>query len=90
VNRGVAASSLVPPARRETPAALLVWRRATTVYHRIIDAAEAEAIAWIRGGLRFGALCERLGQERRPEEAAQIGSIWLGQWLADGLLTSPP
>ena len=88
VNGGGAESSLAPPAERETPAAFVVWRRETTVYHRLADAAEAEAIAWLQGGLGFGALCERLGQERSPELAAQRASAWLGQWLADGLLLS--
>ena len=86
VNTGADESSLASPAARETPSAFLIWRRETTVYHRLADAAEAQAIGWIRAGLSFGALCERLGHDRTPEEAAQHASAWLGQWLADGLL----
>lgn len=75
-----------PPAARAQPAALLIWRREITVFHRLADLAEAEAIGWLRGGLPFGALCERLGQDRDPEQAARQGATWLAQWLADGLL----
>ncbi len=74
------------PAPRPQPAAFLIWRRELTVYHRVVDAAEAAAIAWIQPGLPFAALCERLGERHSPEVAAQIGSTWLAQWLADGIL----
>ena len=69
--------------------ALLVWRRELTVYHRRVEAAEALALTWLRGGLTFGELCERLADGRSPEASAQLGSTWLGTWLADGLIASP-
>ncbi|MEA2697862.1 MAG: hypothetical protein QOI66_2133 [Myxococcales bacterium] len=74
------------PTTRPQPAAFLVWRRELAVYHRVVDAAEGAALAWINQGLRFGELCERLADNRAPEEAARLGSAWLAQWLADGLL----
>ena len=74
------------PTTRPQPAAFLVWRRETVVYHRNVEADEATALAWINQGLRFGELCERLADDRAPEEAARLGSGWLAQWLADGLL----
>jgi hypothetical protein len=78
----------VAPASEPSASALLVWRRALTVYHRRVDAPEAQAISWLRDGLSFGALCERLADGRSPEAAAQLGSTWLGTWLADGLIAS--
>ena len=74
------------PASEPPGSALLVWRRELTVYHRRADAAEAQAITWLRAGLRFGELCERLADGRSPEASAQLGSTWLGTWLADGLI----
>jgi hypothetical protein len=74
------------PLIRPQPAAFLVWRREAVVYHRNVEADEAEALAWLDQGLRFGELCERLADDRPPEEAARLGSSWLAQWLADGLL----
>ncbi|HEY2903583.1 MAG TPA: DNA-binding domain-containing protein [Polyangia bacterium] len=73
---------------REEPAAFLVWRRETTVYHRVIDTAQAGAIRLIQPGLSFGVLCERLSETHDAEDAARLGSTWLGQWLADGLLAA--
>jgi hypothetical protein len=85
----LAAAPLPPQALvRQQPATFLVWRRETTVYHRLVDAAEEEAIRLIQPGLSFGVLCERLSQTRDAEDAARLGSTWLGQWLADGLLAA--
>jgi hypothetical protein len=74
------------PADEPRGSALLVWRRELTVYHRRVESVEALALTWLRDGLTFGELCERLADGRSPEAAAQLGSTWLGTWLADGLI----
>jgi hypothetical protein len=85
----VQTSQPVPEAPSITPppgSALLVWRRELTVYHRRVEAPEAQALTWLRAGLNFGALCERLADDRSPQAAAQLASVWLSTWLADELI----
>jgi len=81
-----AGGALAPP--REAPAgyALLVWRRGVDVYHRPLEPGEAEALALVRAGTTFGALCTLLGREREASEAAVLAVELLGRWLADELL----
>jgi hypothetical protein len=67
---------------------LLVWRRDVTVYHRMVDPLEAEALAAAREGTTFGALCAELGRDGDPAEAAQRAAALLGRWVADELLAA--
>lgn len=70
-------------------ASMLVWRKDETVLHRRLEPLEEAALAPLRQGLRFDALCERaaldLGEAEAPAQAAR----WLERWVADGLLVDP-
>jgi hypothetical protein len=77
------------PARAAPGHALVVWRRGVTVHHRAADAREAAALALVRGGATFGALCTALGETAASEEeAAGLAVQLLGTWLADELLAA--
>jgi hypothetical protein len=82
------------PATGAPPAAapghgLLVWRRGVVVHHRPLDGLEARALARLKGGCTFGALCADLGRDRADDEAAALAAGFLGRWLADELLLAP-
>jgi hypothetical protein len=69
-------------------AALLVWRRGVTVYHRRLDPAEREGLELARAGGSFGGLCAALGRGRDDGEAAGLAAELLGRWLADELVAA--
>lgn len=73
-----------PPASERLPrtGALLVWQSDELCRFRAIDASECKAIRVMIAGATLGSLCDGLDDN----EAEQIG-LWLGQWLADGLVT---
>ncbi len=54
---------------------------------RAIDMAEHRAILRLRTGMSFAALCAQVVDEIGQQEGITITGTWLGQWLADGLLT---
>ncbi|MBI4951516.1 MAG: putative DNA-binding domain-containing protein [Myxococcales bacterium] len=68
-------------------AALLVWRKGVTVWHRAVSVEEAELLALAARGATFGELCERLGASLTVEEAARSAFAHLARWTSDELLT---
>ncbi|MBU3077858.1 HvfC/BufC N-terminal domain-containing protein [Sphingomonas quercus] len=83
----LAAGERPPPAERLPQAAsIAIWRQGFTPLFRTLEAEEGEALALIRAGHGFGALCaalvERLGEEHGPARAG----AFLGRWLGDGLI----
>jgi hypothetical protein len=77
------------PPRAEAPDghALVVWRRGVTVQHRAALPGERGALALVREGTTFGALCTALGEQAASEaEAAALAVRLLHQWLSDELL----
>lgn len=66
----------------------LIWRKGLTSYFRSLDAAEARALDALRGGAPFGelceSLCEELGSEAAPAQAAQ----YLRGWVEAGLISA--
>jgi hypothetical protein len=78
--------SLEPPPAAPAGHTLLVWRHGVTVHHRPLEPDEADALALVRAGTAFGALCARLGERREPADAAQLAATFLARWLADELL----
>jgi len=68
--------------------ALLVWRRGVTVYHRPLDRTEVDALAHVRDGCSFGALCAALGRDRPDDAAAALAAGMLARWVADELLAA--
>lgn len=57
---------------------VLVWRRHHDVMHRVVEDAEAEALARVVAGTAFATLCEHHDAE------TVVG--WLVTWTRDGLL----
>ncbi len=76
------------PARLPAPVDCLVWRREQRVYFRTLPADEAAALAALRRGRSFGALCGALARtgdaDTAPARAAQL----LATWLDEGLLAA--
>lgn len=74
------------PAELPEPVALLVWRNGQQPNFRSISAMEAGALQLLDKGANFTDLSadiiERVGEAAAMEELA----VWLGQWLADGVL----
>jgi len=66
---------------------LRVWRHECIVYQASMDVVEQAALAGIRAGEPFAALCTKLEQfVNAPEEASTlIGSVLL-RWIEDGIL----
>lgn len=77
-----------PPelSRFAEPVTLLVWRNRQQTSFRSLSAGEADALSLLAAGASFTALSahviERVGEAAAMEELA----VWLGQWLADGVL----
>lgn len=84
--RGSEDAPETPEARPET---LLVWRRDLDVFHRAIDAEEAECLERVGGGIAFAELCARLAIGRTDEVAAVRAFELVARWAADGLLCEP-
>lgn len=65
---------------------LIIWRKGFSPHFRIIEAAEAKALATVAAGKQFGELCVAFAEELEPEGAmAQVGAL-LGRWVQDGLI----
>jgi hypothetical protein len=80
--QGVAARD---PTSRESTLALLVGRRGHAVYCRALHPPEALALARVRDGVRFDALCDDL-HRRGVEPAALLA--FLQHWVDDEVLQS--
>jgi hypothetical protein len=86
---------LLEPASRECdsasperhPTTILVWRRNDEVYRRRVDRPERTALAVVRQGETFGAVCEAAAPLLGFGGADEIKSMLSG-WLRDGLLRS--
>jgi len=65
----------------------LLWREDLTTYFRSLGAAEAKALDAARAGAPFGELCELLcdevGEQAAPAQAATL----LRGWIGSGLIT---
>jgi hypothetical protein len=70
-----------PPTAQEPTIDVLVWRAGLDVMHRELEPDEAKAVRALVGGVRFGVLCDEVGDP-------QIVARWLQRWLADGLVAA--
>jgi hypothetical protein len=70
------------------PVPWLLWRQELTSYFRSLGSTEASVLDAARSGWPFGELCEllcdELGDEQAPREAATL----LRSWIASGLIVS--
>lgn len=65
---------------------LIVWRRATQVNYRKLDEVEIGALAVLRNGASFAAICEAIATAAgESDQVALIGRL-LARWLADGII----
>lgn len=77
-----------PPARLPAPIDCLLWRREERVYFRTLPADEAAALAALRRGRSFAAICGALARAAADAEApATRAAQLLATWLAEDLLT---
>lgn len=65
----------------------LIWRKQLTVYFRSLSEQESWALAAVRDGANFTALCEGLCRWFSPEEAASQAASLLRQWVDDELIS---
>jgi hypothetical protein len=63
-----------------------IWRKDLTPCFRSLGTPEAWALAAVRDGARFTALCEGLCGWYAPEEAARQAAQFLRQWVDDELI----
>jgi len=74
------------PVELPEPLTLLVWRNGQQPNFRSLSDIEASALLLLEKGASFtdlsAAVIERIGEAAAMEELA----VWLGQWLADGVL----
>jgi hypothetical protein len=71
------------------PVLLRVWRQDLTVFHRRVDALEHGALAMLRPGASFAALCAWLAERVGDEGAGPAAVRLLRRWLDDALLVRP-
>lgn len=75
-----------PPHQATT---LMVWRQGQHVHYRNLEAAETSALAILREGTSFAAICEAIAAANsESNQVALIGRL-LGQWLSDGIIVHP-
>jgi ribosomal protein L11 methylase PrmA len=81
-------SSKTPPpvVALPQPVIVLVWRKQMTSCFRTLDANESAAIAHVRHGGTFGALCSMLVATEGDAEGVRIAGELLAQWLRDELV----
>jgi hypothetical protein len=80
----------VPPAAAglADAATLLVWRQEQVSRFRLIDMREEQALTLARSGVAFGTVCNKLVEAFGEADGIALTGAYLGQWLADGLLTT--
>ncbi len=71
----------------DTPQSWLIWRKALTAYFRSLGEPESWALASVRDGADFTALCEGLCRWFSPDEAARQAASLLRQWVDDELIS---
>lgn len=76
------------------PSTIVVWRQAAKVFYRKVAALEAGAIAKLRRGAEFGAICAAVdralahdGSARESAAASKINAM-LARWLRDGIVAA--
>lgn len=81
-------ASDMPDITLPDPLSLVVWREDIKPVFIQVDAVEGAALAMMRGGASYGAMCnvlvDRLGEEQAVARAGEI----LGRWLQNGFITA--
>ena len=71
-----------------SPVPWLLWRQELTTWFRSLAAAEASVLDAARSGWPFGELCELLCDEVGDEQAPMQAATLLRGWIASGLIVS--
>lgn len=71
----------------EAMSGLCVWKTALASRFRTLEADEYALIYALAAGQGFAAACEGLTLRAADSDATQQIGAWLGQWLAEGLVT---
>lgn len=77
------------PSPPPEPTAMLIWRRAGDVYHRVLPADEHAWLRQVEAGTTFGVLCEHAAAADpgdAPDASAARIATALQRWLRDELL----
>lgn len=75
---------------RPTATVVRIWRQEFLVYHTSMDAVEQQALARVRQGEPFAAICTALESFFPPEDVVREVSSLLVRWTDDGLLAQLP
>jgi hypothetical protein len=77
----------------EAPAAgartLLVWRQDVTIYHRVLEPLERQALLRARDGTTFGVVCDLVSESMPVEDAGPAAFQLLARWVGDGIIARP-
>jgi hypothetical protein len=73
-----------------TATAIRIWRESFTVYHAVMTAIEARALARLAAGEAFGAACEEISSLMDPDSAPREAGSLLLRWIEDGILAELP
>jgi len=65
----------------------LIWRKELTAYFRSLSESESWALAAVREGANFTALCEGLCRWFSPDDPAPQAATLLRQWVDDELIS---
>ena len=65
---------------------ILIWRRDAKVFFREVDASEARAIARLRRGAAFGAICASFVGKSAARDPVRAINAMLARWLGDGIV----
>lgn len=76
------------PELEPRPTKLLVHRHREQVFVRALGDLEERALAWVREGCDFGAICGRAADEYGDAGSPSVVLALLEQWLAEGLLAA--
>jgi hypothetical protein len=79
-------AAAVLPARLPAPVDCLIFRREQRVHFRTLAADEAAALAALRRGRRFGAICSALARAGDADGAAARAAQLLATWLDESVL----
>lgn len=78
----------LPDIALATPQTLIVWREAYKPVFIQSDTAEGDALAMMRSGASYGAMCAFLVEQLGEEQAVARAGEMLGRWLHNGMIAA--
>jgi len=68
---------------------ILVWRQGASVFHRLVDDAEASVLTLAASGTTLGIICESAASQPAIQDPTRQSFAWLWSWSNDHLLSAP-